>query len=109
VNPKKINCGLIHDRHRVVDLSPSSQQISAAFAFDAQRQESIQECRNKFGKFGMNEDRISADRAAIEHRVAMFRETQAKFQRERDDYYDVTIERVRATDWNEFVSPRDFE
>ncbi|MDB5656402.1 MAG: hypothetical protein JWQ94_4015 [Tardiphaga sp.] len=54
----------------------------------------------------MNEDRISADRAAIERRVETFRETQAKFQRERDDYYDSTIEKVRATDWNEFVSPK---
>jgi len=54
----------------------------------------------------MNEDRISADRAAIERRVATFRETQVRFQRERDDYYDVTIEKVRATEWNEFASPR---
>ncbi|WP_299803766.1 hypothetical protein [Tardiphaga sp.] len=54
----------------------------------------------------MNEDRISADRAAIELRVTAFRETQARFQREREDYYDETIEKVRATDWNEFVSPR---
>lgn len=52
----------------------------------------------------MNEDRISAERAEIERRVAAFRETQSKFQRERDDYYDVTIEKVRATDWNEFAS-----
>lgn len=57
----------------------------------------------------MNEDRILADRSALERRVAMFRETQAKFQRERDDYFDSTIEKVRATDWNEFASPRDTE
>ena len=57
----------------------------------------------------MDDDRISADRAAIEQRVAMFRETQAKFQRERDDYYDATIEKVRATDWNEFATARDPE
>lgn len=55
----------------------------------------------------MDEDRISADRAAIERRVTMFRETQAKFQRERDEYYDDTIEKVRATEWNEFASPRE--
>lgn len=55
----------------------------------------------------MNQDRISADRAAMEQRVAQFRETQARFQRERDAYFDDTIEKVRATDWNEFASPRD--
>ncbi len=54
----------------------------------------------------MDEDRISADRAAIQRRVAAFRETQVRFQREREDYYDVTIEKVRTTDWNEFVSER---
>jgi regulator of protease activity HflC (stomatin/prohibitin superfamily) len=54
----------------------------------------------------MNEDRISAARADMERRVAEFRETQAKFQRERDDYYETTIEKVRATHWNEFVMPR---
>lgn len=54
----------------------------------------------------MNEDRISAARADMERRVADFRETQAKFQRERDDYYETTIEKVRATDWNEFVMSR---
>ena len=57
----------------------------------------------------MDEDRISADRAALERRVALFRETQARFQRERDAYYENTIEKVRATDWNEFASPRNPE
>ena len=56
----------------------------------------------------MNENRILADRAAIENRVAAFRETQARFQRDRDDYYDETIEKARATDWNRFArSPSD--
>jgi regulator of protease activity HflC (stomatin/prohibitin superfamily) len=55
----------------------------------------------------MNEDRISAARADMERRVREFRDTQAKFQREREDYYETTIEKVRATDWNEFVMPRD--
>lgn len=54
----------------------------------------------------MNEERISAARADMERRVAEFREKQAKFQREREDYYETTIEKVRATDWNEFVTPR---
>jgi hypothetical protein len=54
----------------------------------------------------MNEDRISAARADMERRVIEFRETQAKFQRERDNYYEATIEKVRATHWNEFVTPR---
>jgi regulator of protease activity HflC (stomatin/prohibitin superfamily) len=53
----------------------------------------------------MNEDRISAARADIERRVAEFRETQARFQREREDYYEATIEKVRTTKWNVFASP----
>lgn len=57
----------------------------------------------------MDEDRISADRAAMDRRVALFRETQAKFQREREDFYESTIEKVRATDWNEFTQSRDPE
>ena len=67
------------------------------------------QCRGMYSvrEFDMDEDRISADRAEIEQRVATFRETQAKFQRERDAYYDGTIEKVRATEWNEFASPRE--
>ncbi len=42
----------------------------------------------------MNEERISAARADMERRVAEFREKQAKFQREREDYYETTIEKV---------------
>jgi hypothetical protein len=53
----------------------------------------------------MNEDRISAARADIERRVAEFKETQARFQREREDYYEATIEKVRTTKWNVFASP----
>jgi len=52
----------------------------------------------------MNEDRMSADRAAIKDRVIAFRETQAKFQRERENYFDETIQKARATDWNPFAS-----
>lgn len=55
----------------------------------------------------MDKDRLSADRAELEKRVELFRETQAKFQREREAYYDDTIEKVRATDWNEFATPRE--
>jgi hypothetical protein len=78
----------------------TADQIAAAFRSKADSRQ------NQIKEFGMNEDRILADRAAIERRVANFRETQARFQRERDDYYDVTIEKVRATDWNEFVTLR---
>lgn len=44
-------------------------------------------------------------RADMDRRVAEFRETQARFQRQRDAYYQTVIEKVRATDWNEFVTP----
>ena len=52
----------------------------------------------------MNEDRMSADRAAIKDRVIAFRETQARFQRERENYFDETIQKARATDWNRFAT-----
>jgi hypothetical protein len=54
----------------------------------------------------MNEDRISAERADIERRVAEFKETQARFQRDRDAYYETMIEKTKATEWNVFASPR---
>ena len=44
----------------------------------------------------MNQDRIDAERADMERRVAHFRNMQARFQREREAYYERTIERVRA-------------
>jgi hypothetical protein len=48
----------------------------------------------------MNEDRINAARADIARRVADFRETQARFQHERENYYEATIEKVRTLEWN---------
>ena len=53
----------------------------------------------------MKQDRLSTMRADMDRRVAEFRETQARFQRQRDAYYQTVIEKVRATDWNEFVTP----
>lgn len=53
----------------------------------------------------MKEDPMSSARADIEKRVLQFREKQAKLQREREGYYDAVIEKVRATEWNEFVTP----
>jgi hypothetical protein len=54
----------------------------------------------------MNEDRMAQERADLQQRVSRFQETQARFQRERDDYYDSTIERVRTIRWNRFVTRR---
>jgi regulator of protease activity HflC (stomatin/prohibitin superfamily) len=84
---------------RLIHRSPCKDRIDAAFGIDALLGERNEEKR-------MNEERISAARADMERRVAEFREKQAKFQREREDYYETTIEKVRATDWNEFVTPR---
>jgi uncharacterized protein YlxW (UPF0749 family) len=53
----------------------------------------------------MKDNRISSARADIEKRVVQFRENQAKLQREREGYYDAVIEKVRSTEWNEFVTP----
>lgn len=55
---------------------------------------------------GMDEHRIASDRADIEERVAHFKETQARFQRERDAYYESTIEKVRTIRWNEMARSR---
>jgi hypothetical protein len=49
----------------------------------------------------MNEQRIATDREDIARRVANFRDTQDRFQRAREAYYEATIEKVRAVDWNE--------
>lgn len=84
---------------RLIHRPPCKDRIDAAFGVDASLGERNEEKR-------MNEERISAARADMERRVAEFREKQAKFQREREDYYETTIEKVRATDWNEFVTPR---
>lgn len=49
----------------------------------------------------MNEDRIAAERADIERRVAKFKATQAQFQRERAAYCDDTLDQMRASQGNE--------
>ncbi len=54
----------------------------------------------------MEEDSILSARADIEKHVVQFRENQAKLRREREGYYEAVIEKVRATEWNEFVTPR---
>ncbi len=53
----------------------------------------------------MTDDLMSSARADIEQRVIQFREKQAKLQRDREGYYDAVIEKVRSTEWNEFVTP----
>ncbi len=53
----------------------------------------------------MADKTASSARADIEQRVSQFREKQAKLQREREGFYDTVIEKVRATEWNEFVTP----
>lgn len=53
----------------------------------------------------MTKDPMSSARADIEKRVIQFRENQARLQREREGYYDTVIEKVRSTEWNEFVTP----
>jgi len=61
--------------------------------------------RRQQKKEKMKDDRMSSARADIEQRVLQFRETQARLQREREGFYDTVIEKVRATEWNEFVTP----
>lgn len=53
----------------------------------------------------MEDDPKSSARADIEKRVQKFRENQSKLRQEREGFYDTMIEKVRATEWNEFVTP----
>ncbi len=41
-------------------------------------------------------ERLEMDRADIRKRIAMFREHQQRFQRERDEFYATTIAKVRT-------------
>ena len=43
------------------------------------------------------EDRLAREREEIAARVASFKATQQKFQRDREDYYAHTMEAARAT------------
>jgi hypothetical protein len=42
------------------------------------------------------QDRLALEREAITTRVAVFKATQEKFQREREEYYATTMETARA-------------
>jgi hypothetical protein len=54
---------------------------------------------------GMTElqDRLALEREEISARVASFKATQEKFQREREEYYTATMEAARAVRWNKYV------
>jgi hypothetical protein len=44
--------------------------------------------------------RMTLQRKEIAARVAIFKATQEKFQRDREEYYEATMESARATGWN---------
>ncbi|MBR1216151.1 hypothetical protein [Bradyrhizobium sp. JYMT SZCCT0180] len=48
-------------------------------------------------------DRLAIDRAMMQRRVEKFRENQQKFQREREEYYNKTMEAAQAT---QFAPPK---
>jgi outer membrane murein-binding lipoprotein Lpp len=50
---------------------------------------------------GMTElqDRLALEREEISARVANFKATQEKFQREREEYYAATMEAARSVRW----------
>jgi hypothetical protein len=54
---------------------------------------------------GMTElqDRLALEREEISKRVANFKATQEKFQREREEYYTATMDAARAVRWNKHV------
>jgi hypothetical protein len=47
------------------------------------------------------EERLARDRAEIAARVARFRETQRKFERDREEYYATTL----GNAWSGFTRP----
>ena len=42
------------------------------------------------------EDRLARERTEIAARIASFRATQEKFKREREEYYETTLENARG-------------
>jgi hypothetical protein len=49
------------------------------------------------------QERLALEREEITTRVAQFKATQEKFQREREAYYATTMETARAIKWNKFA------
>ncbi len=49
------------------------------------------------------QERRALEREEITMRVAQFRATQEKFQREREAYYTSTMEATRAIRWSKFA------
>jgi hypothetical protein len=47
--------------------------------------------------------RLARAREEIAARVAVFKATQEKFQRDREEYYEATMEAARATQWSKNV------
>ena len=45
-----------------------------------------------------SQDRLAREREEIATRVANFKATQEKFQREREEYYTTTLENARQTE-----------
>jgi hypothetical protein len=48
-------------------------------------------------------NRMTREREEIAARVAVFKATQEKFQRDREEYYEATMEAARAVRWNKNV------
>jgi len=48
-------------------------------------------------------DRLTREREEIAARIANFKATQEKFQRERDAYYEATLRTARTVRWNRFA------
>jgi len=48
-------------------------------------------------------DRLAREREEIAARIANFKATQEKFQRERDEYYAATLNAARTLRWNRFA------
>ena len=44
--------------------------------------------------------RLAREREEIAARVAVFKATQEKFQRDREEYYEATMQAARAVRWN---------
>jgi hypothetical protein len=82
---------LVENTLTLVETVLFGQSIDAAPNNERPKSEPVHEI-----KF---EDRLTFDRDAVRERVAKFKETQRRFQSEREEYYATTMAKVRATQW----------
>jgi hypothetical protein len=77
-----------------IEPIPSTVEIAASIGSKA-----VEEAPPWLIKVSSREERLDAERAVIQTRVANFRAHQERFQREREGYFAATMAKVRANQW----------